>query len=59
MAVALGRLACDGFETSLSGDRIAIATESTIGLNGLQYNGSYSTLLPWRTSVFYLQIGTF
>jgi hypothetical protein len=59
LAVALGRLACDGFDTSFSGDRIGIATQSTIGLNGLQYNGSDSTLLPWRTSVLYLQIGTF
>jgi aspartate ammonia-lyase len=51
-----GRLVFDVFDALLADDRIATATESAIGLNGLQYSGSASMLEPRCASAFYLQI---
>ncbi len=42
----------------LTDDRIVATTESTIGLNGLQYSGSDSMRESWCASTFSLQIGT-
>jgi hypothetical protein len=50
-----GRLVFDDFDTLLIDDRIVATSESTIGLNGLQYSGSDSMPESWCASTFYLQ----
>ena len=50
-----GRLVFDDFDTLLIDDRIVAASESTLGLNGLQYSGSNSMPESWCASPFYLQ----
>jgi hypothetical protein len=53
-----GRLVFDDFDSLLSDDRIVATSESTLGLNGLQYSGSDSIPESWCASRFYLQIAT-